>query len=145
MLCSLYLSDVSSTGCCFVPPLHGLDGTLTVLHVASIEQRTPSCAFDPGVAVDNFLQLHKEIRNSTETVCGENRNLQHLGIFWDLQIRKREKRSVLFILVSVKEIISDTSELVSDTGRFSESVPWTAEASNDHQFRVADANKVKQR
>lgn len=62
----------------------------------------------------------KEIRNSTATVCGENRNLQHRGIVWDLQIRKSEKTLVLFILVSVKEIIIDKSELASHIGSFSE-------------------------
>lgn len=74
----------------------------------------------------------KDIRSSTATVCEENRNLQNWGIFWDLQIRKSEKTLVLFVLVSVKEIIIDRSELVSDIGSFSESVPWTGMDSNDH-------------
>lgn len=39
------------------------------------------------------------------------------------------------------EIIIDRSELVSDIGNFSESVPWTGEASNDHKFRGVDALK----
>lgn len=111
---------------------------MTLLYVGSTEQRTPCCACDPGVAVNNFPELHKKKLGTAQQLSVEKTEIFNIGgFFWDLRIRKIEKTLILFILVSVKD--TDRSELVSDIGSFLESVPWTGKASNEHKFQVVDA------
>lgn len=79
----------------------------------------------------------KEIRSRTASVCGKiekSLTREFLG-------KKKEMTLTLLILVSKKVIILGKSEIVSDTGSFSESVPGTGEASNVRKFRVADTVK----
>lgn len=114
--------------------------SVTVLNVASTEQRTPSCAFWSWGSCGQFPTAPQKKSGAAQKLSVEKTQISNIGEFFGT-FKSEKERSVLFILVSVKEIVSDTSELVSDIGSFSESVPWTAEASNDHQFRVADAVK----
>lgn len=120
---SLSSSDVSSAGCSYPPcQLHvgcvGLD--VTVPHVASPEERTPSCTRGSWNGCGRFPRGPQSELGTAQKLFVEK--IENWEIFSDLQIRKSEKTLTLLI-ASVKVIIIGRSDIVSDTGSFSEMCP----------------------
>lgn len=55
---------------------------MTVLNVASTEQWTPCCACDPGVAGDNFPELHKKGLGTAQQPSVEKTEIPNNGEFF---------------------------------------------------------------